>query len=110
MTPEAQVIKDIMVQIKPELLWMLAQTSIVVISVLLLHNLLKTVAAYISFRANRDIGKNVKIIIKNREAIITHFTIRFIFIRFKDNGNEMIMPMNRWEIHEWELIKNGETR
>jgi len=107
MTPEAQAIKDIIVQVKPELMWILLQTSVVAISILVLHNLLKTLAAYISFRSNRDISKNVKIIFKGREAIITHFSIRFIFLRFKDNGNEMIIPMSRWEIHEWELIKNG---
>lgn len=107
MTPEAQAIKDIITQVKPELLWMLGQGSVVAIAILMLHKLLKSVAAYISFRTNKDIGKNVKIIIKNREAIITHFTIRFIFLRFKDNGNEMIVPMGKWENLDWELIKNG---
>jgi len=107
MTPEAEAIKQIFIAIKPELMWTLLQTSIVAIAILLLHNALKTLAAYISFRSNKDIGKNVKIIFKGREAIITHFTVRFIFLRFKETGNEMIIPMSRWEIHDWELIKNG---
>ena len=107
MTPEAEAIKEIFMQIKPELMWTLFQTSVVAIAILMLHKLLKSVAAYLSFRANKDIGKNVKIIIKNREAMITHFTIRFIFLRFKDNGNEMIVPMGKWENLDWELIKNG---
>jgi hypothetical protein len=107
MTPEAEAIKEIFMQIKPELMWTLFQTSIIAIAILMFHKVLKSVAAYLSFRANKDIGKNVKIMIKNREAMITHFTIRFIFLRFKDNGNEMIVPMGKWENLDWELIKNG---
>lgn len=106
MTPEA--IRDVITQVKPELLWMLAQTSVVAIVGMVFFRMYQTIAAYISFRSNRDIGKNVKIMVKNREAIITHFTMRFIFIRFKDNQNEMIMPMRKWEDHDWELIKNGQ--
>jgi len=107
MTPEAEAIKQIFLAIKPELMWTLIQTSIIAIAIIMLHKVLKSVAAYISFRTNKDIGKNVKIVIKNREAMITHFTIRFIFLRFKDNGNEMIVPMGKWENLDWELIKNG---
>jgi len=107
MTPEAEAVKIFVEQVKPELLWMLLQGCAIFVIMALLHRLLKSVAAYISFRSNKDIGKNVKIIFKGREAIITHFTTRFIFLRFKDTGNEMVIPMSRWEIHEWELIKNG---
>jgi len=107
MTPEAQAIKDIITQVKPELLWMLGQTSVIAILGMVFFKFYQSLAAYISFRSNKDIGKNVKIIFKGREAIITHFTIRFIFLRFKETGNEMIIPMSRWEIHDWELIKNG---
>ena len=107
MTPEAEAIKELFLQLKPELMWTLFQTSVVAVAILILHNILKNVAAYISFRANRDIGKNVKLIINGREAIITHYTIRFIYIRLKDNKNELIIPMKSWENHDWELIKNG---
>ena len=107
MTPEAEAIKEIFMQIKPELMWTLLQSCAIFVVIALLHKLLKSVAAYISFRTNKDIGKNVKIMIRNREAMVTHFTIRFIFLRFKDNGNEMIVPMGKWENLDWELIKNG---
>lgn len=107
MSPEAEAIKEIIMAVKPELMYTLLQVSVIGIAVILLHNVMRTVAAYIAFRANRDIGKNVKLIINGREAIITHFTMRFIFIRYKDNKNELIVPMKRWENHDWELIKNG---
>jgi len=107
MTPEAEAIKEIFMQVKPELMWTLVQSCAIFVVIALLHKLLKSVAAYLSFRANKDIGKNVKIMVKGREAMITHFTIRFIFLRFKDNRNEMIIPMGKWENLDWELIKNG---
>lgn len=107
MSPEAEAIKEIILAVKPELMWTLLQTAVIGIAILVLHNVMKNVAAYISFRANRDIGKNVKLIVNGREAIITHFNIRFIFIRYKDNKNELIIPMKRWDSLDWELIKNG---
>jgi hypothetical protein len=94
---------------KWEVMWVLFKSSFAVMVIMALYNMFKTFVAYVSFRANRDIGKNVKLVIKDREAIITHFTMRFIFIRFKDNKNEMIIPMRKWENMDWELIKNGFT-
>jgi hypothetical protein len=107
MSPEAQAIRDIIIQIKPEILWTLVQTSVIAIALMMFHKLWKQTAAYLSFRANKDLGKNVKIIIRGREAIITHFTIRFIFIRFIESGTELIIPITKWENQDWELIKNG---
>jgi hypothetical protein len=85
----------------------LFKASTAIIIIMGLYNVLKTLVAYVAFRANRDIGKNVKLVVKDREAIITHFTMRYIHIRFKDNKNEMIIPMRRWENMDWEIIKNG---
>lgn len=90
-----------------EVMWVIFKSSVAIMVIMGLYNMFKTFVAYMSFRTNKDIGKNVKIIFKNREAMITHFTIRFIYIRFKDNKNELIMPMRNWENHDWELIKNG---
>ena len=109
MSPEAQAIRDIITAIKPELWWTLGQVFIIGLAVITLRNIWVTLAAYIAFRTNKDIGKHVKVSIKGREGIITHFTIRFIFIRFKDNHNELIIPMRLWENRDWELIKNGNS-
>ena len=110
MSPEAQAIRDIIIQVKPEILWTLVQTSVIAIGALMLHKLWKQMAAYLAFRGNKDIGKNVKIVIRGREAIVTHFNIRFIFIRFIESGNELIIPITRWETQDWELIKNGHKK
>lgn len=110
MTPEAEAIQEIFLQIKPELMWTLLQSSAIFIVIALLHKVLKSVAAYLSFRSNKDIGKNVRIMIKGREAVITHFTMRFIFVTFKETGNTLILPMLKWEGYDWELIKDGVSK
>lgn len=107
MDPLTKEVIDIVNAIKPELWWMLAKLSGVLIAVAVLKKIYDSIAAWLMFRSNKDIGKNVRIVLNNREAIITHFTWRFIFIRFKDNGNEKIIPMRKWYDYEWEVIKNG---
>jgi len=110
MDPNKELIDSVgtvIAHFKWEVMWVILKSSFAVMVIMALYNMFKTVVAYASFRANKDIGKNVKLVLKDREAIITHFTIRFIYIRFKDNKNEMIIPMRKWENLDWELIKNG---
>jgi len=108
MNQEAQTIRDVFTQvIQPELMWMLVKTSVIAIVTIVFYNFYKTIAAYISFRANHDIGKNVKLMINGREGFITHYTLRFIHIRLQDTHNEMIIPLKKWEDHDWVIVKNG---
>jgi hypothetical protein len=110
MTPDKELIESIntlLTHFEPKVMWTILKASFAIMVIMGFYNIFKTFVAYISFRANRDIGKNVKLVIKDREAIITHYTMRFIFIRFHDNKNEMIIPMRKWENLDWELIKNG---
>ena len=107
MDPSTKAIQEIVTAVKPEMWWTLLQFSGIAIVVLIAKKIYDMVAAYMMFRSNKDISKNVRIVLNGREAIVTHFTWRFIFIRFKDNGNEMIVPMSRWYVYQWEIIKNG---
>ena len=107
MSPEAQAIKDIFLQVKPELMWTFVQLSAFAVAFILAKKGYEALAAYILFIWNKDVGKNVKIVINEREAMITHYTVRFIYIRFQDNGHELIRPMPKWADYEWELVKNG---
>ena len=107
MDPTVKSIQDIVTAVKPEMWWTLLQFSGIAILALMSKKIYDMIAAYIMFRSNKDIGKNVRIILNEREAMVTHFTWRFIFIRFKDSGNEKIIPMSRWYNYEWEIIKNG---
>jgi len=107
MDPTVKSVQEIVTAVKPEMWWTLFQLSGIAIIAIILKKTYDMIAAYMMFRSNKDIGKNVRLVLNNREAIVTHFTWRFIFIRFKDNGNEKIIPMSRWYNYEWEIIKNG---
>jgi hypothetical protein len=110
MDPNKELVETVQVLLqhfKIEVMWVLLKSSIAIMIIMGLYNMFKTFVAYIAFRANRDIGKNVKLMVDGREAIITHFTVRYLHLRFKDNKNEMIIPMKTWENDKWEIIKNG---
>jgi len=85
----------------------LLQLSIVSIIALILKRYYDNFASYFMFRANKDLGKNVKVIVNGKSGIITHFTWRFIYVKLKDSGNELIIPITRWTIYNWEICKNG---
>ena len=64
-------------------------------------------AAYWMFRSNKDLGKNVRVVINGEEGVISQVTWRFIYITIKSSGNELIIPITRWPIFRWEVFKNG---
>ena len=105
MDPVTKEVIQVVNAVKPEMWWALLQLSGIAIIVLVLKKIYDSLAAWLMFRSNKDIGKNVRIVLNGREAIITHFTWRFIFIRFQDNGNEKIIPMGKWHNdRDWETI------
>jgi hypothetical protein len=64
-------------------------------------------AAYWMFRSNKDLGKNVRVMINGEEGLISQVTWRFIYIKIKSSGNELIIPITRWYTFRWEVFKNG---
>jgi len=88
--------------------WMLIlQVSIVGIIVLIAKKYYDNLSSYFMFRSNKDLGKNVKIIINGDEGYIIHYTWRFIYVKLKSTGNELIIPITRWTTFRWEICKNG---
>jgi len=67
-------------------------------------------AAYWMFRSNKDLGKNVRVVINGEEGVISQVTWRFIYITIKSSGNELIIPITRWPIFRWEVFKNGKEK
>ena len=67
-------------------------------------------AAYWMFRSNKDLGKNVRVVINGEEGVISQVTWRFIYITIKSSGNELIIPITRWQIFRWEVFKNGKEK
>lgn len=101
------IVNTIMAHFEINVMWTLVRASIAIMIVMMFYNMYKTIVAYVSFRANNDLGKNVKLIVNGREGFITNYTIRFIYIRMQDTHNEMIIPMRTWEDHDWIIVKNG---
>jgi len=86
---------------------LLLQLAVIGVLVLIIKKYYDNISSYFMFRANKDLGKNVKIIINSRPGRITHYTWRFIYIKMSDTGNEMIMPITKWTSYTWEICKNG---
>jgi hypothetical protein len=59
------------------------------------------------FRANRDLGKNVKVKVDGNLGYITQYSWRFIYVTLEESKNEMIIPISRWTYYKWEVCRNG---
>ena len=91
--------------------WMLVfKLSIAAIIVLVMKKYYDNISSYLMFRANKDLGKNVKILVNGREGFITHYTWRFIYVTLLDTGNEMVIPITKWTNYNWEIYKNGKRK
>jgi hypothetical protein len=67
-------------------------------------------SAYAMFRSNKDLGKNVRVIVNGKEGFITQATWRFIYVRLKESDNELIIPITKWTNQKWEICKNGKDK
>lgn len=65
------------------------------------------ISAYAMFRSNKDLGKNVRVVVNGKEGFITEVKWRFIYVRLKESGNEMVIPITKWADQKWEICKNG---
>lgn len=88
----------------------LLQLSIVAVVGLVLKRYYDNIASYFMFRANADLGKNVKIEVNGKVGYISRFTWRFIYVKLQESGNELIIPITRWTYYNWEIIKNGKIK
>ncbi len=67
-------------------------------------------ASYMMFRSNKDLGKNVKVRLNDREGFITQVNWRFIYVTFHDKNTELIIPITKWTNQKWEVCKNGKDK
>jgi len=85
---------------------LLAKISLAAIIVAIAKRYYDNISAYAMFRSNKDLGKNVRVILNGQEGFITQATWRFIYVRVK-SGNEIIIPITKWTNQKWEIFKNG---
>jgi len=88
----------------------LLKFSVVAILALILKRYFENFASYFMFRANKDLGKNVKVKIDGDIGYIIHYSWRFIYVRLIESGNELVIPITKWTSYRWEVFKNGNTK
>ena len=108
MTPEAKAILDIVQSIKPELWWTLFQLSTVVFIAMLIKKGLNNLAAYLIFKWNKEVGKNVKIVHKGKECIVMDYNYRYVHLKVLDGGNKVILPMIDTGGMSWEIVRDSD--
>ena len=86
---------------------MLAKIGVAAIIFAIAKKYYENMAAYWMFRSNKDLGKNVRVVIDGEEGRIGQVTWRFIYIKIKSSGNELIVPITKWTTFRWEVYKNG---
>jgi hypothetical protein len=85
----------------------LAGLGLAAVLLIIVKKYYDNLAAYWMFRSNKDLGKNVRIMINGEEGVISQVTWRFIYITIKSSGNQLIIPITRWIYFRWEVFKNG---
>ncbi len=89
---------------------LLLQGAVVIVVGLYLKRYFDNIASYLMFRSNKDLGKNVRVILNGREGFITQVDWKFIYVTFHDTGNELIIPITKWMNQRWEVCKNGKRK
>ncbi len=100
--------EKILFNIINEIPWgLLGGLSLVAIIFAIAKRYYDNIGAYWMFRSNKDLGKNVRVIVNGEEGFITQVNWKFIYIRMNSTGNELIIPITRWVMFRWEICKNG---
>lgn len=104
---EQQVINDIITSVAPELWILFLQMFFTVLATLLLYNILKNVAAYISLRIDKEMGKNVKVVYANEVVLISCITWKHMIVK-KENGNDVLIPITKISQRDWEIVRKDD--
>lgn len=86
---------------------LLLKGSIVAVALLVAKRYYDNIASYYMFKSNKDLGKNVKVIVNGDPGYIIHYTWRFIYVRLEKSRNELVIPITRWTSYRWEICRNG---
>jgi hypothetical protein len=100
-----QLIQQMVASIAPELWWLFVQMVVTGIFMLALYKVMNQFVNYFFIRFDKEISKNVGVIVDGREAYIAHISLRHVIVRFEDNDNEMIIPLSKVLSDKWEIIR-----
>jgi len=103
---EQQAIQQIVTAIAPELWVLFLQATATVILTLIVYQLLRNVAAYITLRFDKEFGKNIKVIFEGEEALVIDVNMRRLTLK-RQNGNDVLIPITKVGQMSWEIVRNG---
>ena len=86
---------------------LLFKISVAAIIVMVAKRYYDNISSYLMFRSNKDLGKNVKVIVNGKEGFIIQATWKFIYVKLTETGNELVIPITKWTNQTWEIFKNG---
>lgn len=86
---------------------LLVKLAAVAVIVAIVRRYYVNLSAYAMFRSNKDLGKNVRVVVNGQEGFIIQANWRFIYVRLKESGNELVIPIGEWTKQKWEVFKNG---
>ena len=99
---------DILLNFLESIQWaLLAKLALAAVIIAIARRYYANLSAYAMFRSNKDLGKNVRVVVNGEEGFITQVTWRFIYVKIKGSGNEMVIPIVEWTKQKWEIFKNG---
>jgi hypothetical protein len=113
MSPEQQVIHDIVRSVTPELWYFLIQSMATVAIGLAVYKGLNALVAYCFVRFDKELGKNVGVIVNGHKGYIAHINLRHLIVKFDENdsnnglhsGNDLLIPITQVASREWEIIR-----
>lgn len=114
---DAEAIQQIVTAVAPELWYLLVQGLATVAIGLALYKLLNAIVSYYFVRFDKELGKNVGVIINDRRGYIAHISLRHLIVKFDDtikpcgdnedvhSGNELLIPITQVASRVWEIIR-----
>jgi len=107
---DKEVIQQMVASVAPELWWLFIQMVVTGIIMLALYKVMNQFVNYFFIRFDKEISKNVGVVIDGRDAYIAHISIRHLIVRFEDNENEMIIPLSKVLSDSWEIIRRAKKK
>ena len=110
MTPDAQIIQEIVTSVKPELWYALAELSVIFIAIIIMKKVYQALAAYLIFKWNKELSKNVRVIWNGSKCVIMDYNWRWIHLKNLDNGHKIVLPMIKSGGYEWEIVREEDPQ
>ena len=108
---QQEVVQQIVQSVAPELWYLLIQSMATVAIGMVIYKTIQALVAYLFLRFDKELGKNVGVVVDGKKGYIVHISIRHLIIKFDENngdihsGNELLIPITQVGSRAWEIIR-----